>query len=350
MANVPPNDPNDDAFAIVPAPVNPDHAPAQPVSLENGFAPHWIGDNILNNQNGWIEEDVEEEEEDPKEDLEEDPEEDLKEDDDDDIEIDDEEEVINPYMDDGSNNPPPPNFEDDETPPTSPVILDANGNQDSRRRDTGNTRYKARENRKRPAKQDEHKAMVTIDGEGVDWTDHAEDDKEDYALIAFNSNNSGSDIESQVSLIMRTKPGVDTLSFDDLYKNLRVFKSDVKSSTRSSSSTQNVAFVSSDNTSSLYERQKRVIDDFKPMDSDDAVDKEKVLEEPDSTKAEVKKEIDEESIRKRRGRRLEMKATKKSKRQKIDYDLKEEEHLKTFMHIVQMKKEKLIMKFLTRDF
>nr|GEX71713.1 hypothetical protein [Tanacetum cinerariifolium] len=38
----------------------------------------------------------------------------------------------------------------------------------------------------------------------------------------------------------------------------------------------------------LYERQKRVIDDFKPMDSDDAVDKEKVLEEPDSTKVEVK--------------------------------------------------------------
>nr|GEV06126.1 hypothetical protein [Tanacetum cinerariifolium] len=33
---------------------------------------------------------------------------------------------------------------------------------------------------------------------------------------------------SQVSLIMRTKPGVDTLSFDDLYNNLRVFKLDVK--------------------------------------------------------------------------------------------------------------------------
>nr|GFC98201.1 hypothetical protein [Tanacetum cinerariifolium] len=30
LANVPPNDPNVDAPAIVPAPVNPDHAPAQP--------------------------------------------------------------------------------------------------------------------------------------------------------------------------------------------------------------------------------------------------------------------------------------------------------------------------------
>ncbi|GJY38064.1 ribonuclease H-like domain-containing protein [Tanacetum coccineum] len=40
---------------------------------------------------------------------------------------------------------------------------------------------------------------------------------------------------SQVSLVMRTKPGVDSLSFDDLYNNLRVFESDVKGSTRSSS-------------------------------------------------------------------------------------------------------------------
>ncbi|GJT12485.1 ribonuclease H-like domain-containing protein [Tanacetum coccineum] len=57
---------------------------------------------------------------------------------------------------------------------------------------------------------------------------------------------------SQVSLIMRTKPGVDNLSFDDLYNNLRVFESDVKGSTASSSSTQNVAFVS-ENTSSTNE-------------------------------------------------------------------------------------------------
>nr|GEV10386.1 hypothetical protein [Tanacetum cinerariifolium] len=70
--NVPPNDPNVDASAIEPAPVNPDHAPAQPVGFGNGFAPHCIRDNIPNNQNGWIEEDTKEEEEDPKEE-EEDP-------------------------------------------------------------------------------------------------------------------------------------------------------------------------------------------------------------------------------------------------------------------------------------
>nr|GFD30111.1 hypothetical protein [Tanacetum cinerariifolium] len=64
-------------------------------------------------------------EEDPKEDLEEDPKEDPKEDDDDVMEMDDESEVIDPYMDDGSNNRPPPNSKDEETPPTSLVILDA---------------------------------------------------------------------------------------------------------------------------------------------------------------------------------------------------------------------------------
>nr|GFA92552.1 hypothetical protein [Tanacetum cinerariifolium] len=75
----------------------------QPVGLGNGFAPHWIGDNIPNNQNGWIEEDPEKEEDDleeEEEDLEEDPE-----DNDDVMEMDDE----------------------SETPPTFSVIPDADG-------------------------------------------------------------------------------------------------------------------------------------------------------------------------------------------------------------------------------
>nr|GEY46030.1 hypothetical protein [Tanacetum cinerariifolium] len=55
---------------------------------------------------------------------------------------------------------------------------------------------------------------------------------------------------SQEALIMRTKPGLDTLSFDDLNNNLRVIERDVKGPTASSSNTQNVAFVSADNTSS----------------------------------------------------------------------------------------------------
>ncbi|GJZ36560.1 putative ribonuclease H-like domain-containing protein, partial [Tanacetum coccineum] len=67
------------------------------------------------------------------------------------------------------------------------------GNQESRRRDAGNTRYKAKDNWRRPGKQEEPKALVTLDGEGVDWTGHAEDDQENFALMAYS--NLGSDTE-----------------------------------------------------------------------------------------------------------------------------------------------------------
>ncbi|GJS94298.1 putative ribonuclease H-like domain-containing protein [Tanacetum coccineum] len=67
------------------------------------------------------------------------------------------------------------------------------GNQEGRRRDTGNTRYKAKDNGRRPRKQEEPKALVTLDGDGVDWTCHAEDEKENFALMAYS--NSGSNIE-----------------------------------------------------------------------------------------------------------------------------------------------------------
>ncbi|GJT47331.1 hypothetical protein Tco_0956046 [Tanacetum coccineum] len=43
--------------------------------------------------------------------------------------------------------------------------------------------------------------------------------------------------------------GVDSLNFDDLYNNLKVFEPDVKGSTRSSTSTQNITFVSSSTSS-----------------------------------------------------------------------------------------------------
>ncbi|GJW16838.1 hypothetical protein Tco_0024274 [Tanacetum coccineum] len=60
------------------------------------------------------------------------------------------------------------------------------GNQDSRRRDTWNSRNK---DGRRSGKQEDSKALVTIDGECVDWTSHLEE--EDYGLMACN--NSGSD-------------------------------------------------------------------------------------------------------------------------------------------------------------
>ncbi|GKD12734.1 ribonuclease H-like domain-containing protein [Tanacetum coccineum] len=71
------------------------------------------------------------------------------------------------------------------------------GNQESRRRDAGNTRYRAKDNGRRFGKQEEPKALVTLDGEGVDWTGHAEDEQENFALMAYS--NSGSDTESKTS-------------------------------------------------------------------------------------------------------------------------------------------------------
>ncbi|GJY96263.1 putative ribonuclease H-like domain-containing protein [Tanacetum coccineum] len=53
------------------------------------------------------------------------------------------------------------------------------GNQEGRRRDTG---YNVKDNRRRPRKQEEPKALVTLDGDGVDWTGHAEDEQENREL------------------------------------------------------------------------------------------------------------------------------------------------------------------------
>ncbi|GJT01432.1 putative ribonuclease H-like domain-containing protein [Tanacetum coccineum] len=49
---------------------------------------------------------------------------------------------------------------------------------------------------------------------------------------------------SNLAMTMRTKPDVDTLSIDDLYNNLRVFEQELISTSKSSTSAQNVAFVS----------------------------------------------------------------------------------------------------------
>ncbi|GJR43886.1 hypothetical protein Tco_1311989 [Tanacetum coccineum] len=115
----------------------------------------------------------------------------------------------------------------------------------------------------------------------------------------------------------------------------------------------------------LYEKSKKSIQDFVPIgytEDERLIEKmnkkEKVLEEPDSTKMEVKQEEVEESTRKRPGTILNMKARRKarkqthvdndaskkkkgslrmkrmSKRKKTDSNLEEEEHLKTFLKIV----------------
>ncbi|GJY34293.1 hypothetical protein Tco_0418762 [Tanacetum coccineum] len=84
----------------------------------------------------------------------------------------------------------------------------------------------------------------------------------------------------------------------------------------------------------MYERQKKKINDFKPMDSYDAVkDCKKAACEDTSKKEEVLKELDKEKMRSKNERM--------SKRKKTKSDLKEEEDLKTFLKIVP-DKERII--------
>ncbi|GJX82729.1 retrovirus-related pol polyprotein from transposon TNT 1-94 [Tanacetum coccineum] len=52
------------------------------------------------------------------------------------------------------------------------------------------------------------------------------------------------------TIVWRNKPEIDTLSFDDLYNNLKIYEPKVKGTSRLSTNTQNVSFVSSNSTNS----------------------------------------------------------------------------------------------------
>ncbi|GKC18127.1 hypothetical protein Tco_1014909 [Tanacetum coccineum] len=87
------------------------------------------------------------------------------------------------------------------------------------------------------------------------------------------------------------------------------------------------------------ERDEKMIDKMNKKAA--GMDEEEVPEEPESTKVKVKQEGREENIRKRSGRRLKMKAIKKSKRQKTDSDLEEEEQLRASLKIVPDEEEEI---------
>ncbi|GJX97675.1 ribonuclease H-like domain-containing protein [Tanacetum coccineum] len=58
---------------------------------------------------------------------------------------------------------------------------------------------------------------------------------------------------SQIALIMRNKPDIDQTDIDDLYNNLRVYEDEMKRSSSTTSNSQNLAFLSSENTSRTNE-------------------------------------------------------------------------------------------------
>ncbi|GJY73302.1 hypothetical protein Tco_0477733 [Tanacetum coccineum] len=76
---------------------------------------------------------------------------------------------------------------------------------------------------------------------------------------------------NNVALIMRNKDGIYDLDIDDLYSNLKVFEADIKGSSRSSLNSQNVTFLSAEDTSSSNESNSPQLDDedLEQIDHDD---------------------------------------------------------------------------------
>ncbi|GJY98711.1 hypothetical protein Tco_0516141 [Tanacetum coccineum] len=58
---------------------------------------------------------------------------------------------------------------------------------------------------------------------------------------------------NQIALIMRNKPDIDEIDIDDLYNNLRIYEDEMKRSLSSTSTSQNLAFLLFENTSSTNE-------------------------------------------------------------------------------------------------
>ncbi|GJV19686.1 hypothetical protein Tco_1368706 [Tanacetum coccineum] len=58
---------------------------------------------------------------------------------------------------------------------------------------------------------------------------------------------------NQIALIMGNKPDIDKIDIDDLYNNHRVYEDEMKRSSSSTSNSQNLAFLSSENTNSTNE-------------------------------------------------------------------------------------------------
>ncbi|GKA66805.1 putative ribonuclease H-like domain-containing protein, partial [Tanacetum coccineum] len=78
---------------------------------------------------------------------------------------------------------------------------------------------------------------------------------------------------NNIALIMRNKSDLDTMSMDDLYNNLKVYEAEIKIQSSSSSNSQNVAFVSSENTSNTNEAVNTAHEldneDLEQIDTDD---------------------------------------------------------------------------------
>nr|GFC61402.1 ribonuclease H-like domain-containing protein [Tanacetum cinerariifolium] len=108
--------------------------------------------------------------------------------------------------------------------------------------------------------------------DGYDWSFQADEEPTNYVLMAYTSlgslSSSGSNNEEDINLkflrslpsewkthtlIWRNKADLEEQSLDDLFNNLKIYEAKVKGSSPSSQHTQNIAFVSSNNTDGTNE-------------------------------------------------------------------------------------------------
>ncbi|GJX48868.1 hypothetical protein Tco_0275713 [Tanacetum coccineum] len=96
--------------------------------------------------------------------------------------------------------------------------------------DAWNTGNKDKENRRRSSKHEDSKALVTLDGEGVDWTSHSEDEQENYALMACSSLGSDTEREQLGDACTEIQTYTDALKKVEAQLQSKPTKSEAKSS------------------------------------------------------------------------------------------------------------------------
>ncbi|GJQ93701.1 ribonuclease H-like domain-containing protein [Tanacetum coccineum] len=158
------------------------------------------------------------------------------------------------------------------------------GNQDSRRRDAWSTRNKDKDNERRSGKQEDSKALVTLDGEGVDWTRHSKDEQENYALIAYSSLGSNTEV---TSCLKECKESYDKLKklYDEQREQLRDASIEIHAYTQDLKKVE-AQLVAHQQSQLWYEKKIR----FMKIDLDDKTD---VLTYHKKLLAEAKKEKEE---------------------------------------------------------
>ncbi|GJR44777.1 putative ribonuclease H-like domain-containing protein [Tanacetum coccineum] len=96
----------------------------------------------------------------------------------------------------------------------------------------------------------------------TEWIKIPNVEKNELRLHVFSKSLSRDAEKCQIALIMRNKPDIDEVDIDDLYNNLRVYEDELKRSSGSNSTSQNLAFLSSKNTNSTNEVSTEAQRDF----------------------------------------------------------------------------------------